>query len=107
MPCNTCGKDSGNFYEGSCPDCLMVQLDMAEARVRELDAQVTAMRELLRIAEWVWYPAAKGDHCCFDCGYSKDEGHGDGCDVAKALDGDGKKEGENEHVAYTNPAPTF
>ena len=24
-----------------------------------------------------------------------------------ALDGDGKKGGENEHVAYTNPAPTF
>ena len=30
MPCNTCGKDSGKFYEGSCPDCLV-------GRVRELE----------------------------------------------------------------------
>ena len=30
MPCNTCDKDSGKFYGGSCPECL------AE-RVRELE----------------------------------------------------------------------
>ena len=30
MPCNTCGKDSGKFYEGSCPECLV-------GRVRELE----------------------------------------------------------------------
>ena len=35
MPCKSCGKDSGNFYEGSCPECLV-------GRVRELEAQVAA-----------------------------------------------------------------
>ena len=30
MPCNTCGKDSGKFYGGSCPECLV-------ERVRELE----------------------------------------------------------------------
>ena len=31
MPCNTCDKDSGKFYGGSCPECLV-------ERVRELEA---------------------------------------------------------------------
>ena len=30
MPCVMCGKDSGKFYGGSCPDCLV-------GRVRELE----------------------------------------------------------------------
>ena len=30
MPCKSCGKDSGKFYEGSCPECLV-------ERVRELE----------------------------------------------------------------------
>ena len=38
MPCKSCGKDSGKFYGGSCPECLLAQVDMAESRVRELEA---------------------------------------------------------------------
>ena len=38
MPCNTCGKDSGKFYEGRCPECL-VEL------VRELEQTVVDMRD--------------------------------------------------------------
>ena len=38
MPCKSCGKDSGKFYGGSCPECLVEQLDMAEARICELEA---------------------------------------------------------------------
>ena len=30
MPCKSCGKDSGKFYKGSCPECLV-------GRVRELE----------------------------------------------------------------------
>ena len=30
MPCKSCGKDSGKFYGGSCPECL-------DTRVRELE----------------------------------------------------------------------
>ena len=30
MPCKSCGKDSGKFHEGSCPECLV-------ERVRELE----------------------------------------------------------------------
>ena len=40
MPCKSCGKDSGKFYEGSCPGCLV-------ERVRELEAEVSVVREAL------------------------------------------------------------
>ena len=73
MPCNTCGKDSGKFYEGSCPECLVErerELEIANAsligaidsaiietrRLRvangELEASCATMREVLELSDY-------------------------------------------------------
>ena len=41
MPCNLCGEDSGKFYGGSCPECLV-------KRVRELEQRVVDLRDVLK-----------------------------------------------------------
>ena len=59
MPCKLCGKDSGRFYDGYCPECLVdwakhaeemystivQRAEAAESRVRELEQRVVDMRD--------------------------------------------------------------
>ena len=64
MPCNLCGKDSGKFHGGSCPECLVERvreleisndsligaIDSAIIEARKLLAQTAAMRDALNKA---------------------------------------------------------
>ena len=66
MPCVMCGKDSGKFYEGSCPECLMGRVQELEQRVvdmrdrvllererrEQVEAQAAAMRDVLELSDY-------------------------------------------------------
>ena len=82
MPCNTCGKDSGKFYEGRCPECLVelvreleqTVVDMRDRvilereRREQVEAQAAAMREALeKAASALNAPTHEAnDHNCQD-----------------------------------------
>ena len=119
MPCKSCGKDSGKFYKGSCPECLMGRVQELEQRVvdmrdrvlleRERREQVEAQAAMMRKAlEYValWLERRPNLSSTLDAEVKR-EAYTKIRAALAALDGDGKKGGENEHVAYTNPAPTF
>ena len=84
---------------------VVSRAEAAESRVRELEA---ALVDIEKRCGWLRDDIRERDKVlCHELSIR--------CIIAQvhsqyaraALDGDGKKGGENEHVAYTNPAPTF